>query len=322
MESDPEKPCESKDAPHRVVEASLAALGEDLYCPHCGYNLRGLTSGRCPECGNACDLATMSRSEIPWLHRARLGGAAAWWQTCWMALRRPGQMAGSINAACPYADARRFWLINVAIVCLPMVAALVWFPITFTSDSLPLGVLWPAAKTAQDALLANLILPWASAMIYRPVAVVACILGVMFATGGVSYLFQLMPIPRRQQGRAAAMALYATGALMAGFVVAIVLAVAALVIWVVMLATMGSGPAMVDGLVVAGILGSMLLLPVGAWWTATWMLYRRLCHASLTRSFVIGILLCLTSLMALVIAWGVIPWCVGLVRIIWLSFQA
>lgn len=231
-------------------------------------------------------------------------------------------MAGSINAVCPYAAARRFWLINVGVLCLPMAAGLVFFPITFTSGDLPLGALWPVSKAAQDAQVANLILPWASAMIYRPVAVLVCILSVMFATGGVSYLFQAMPIPRRQQDRAAAMALYASGALMAGFVVSVVLAQVGVLIWLVVLANSGLLFQAADGPVLASILSCIPLLTAVMWCVATWRLYRRLCHASLMRSVVVGILLCLTSVAGLLIAGGVIPWCIGMGRIIWLSFQA
>ena len=317
---------ESADRPRPPQEtASPLRPGddEDIYCPHCGYNLRGLTSGRCPECGNVCDLATMSRSLIPWLHRAEVGRVRAWWQTCWMALRRPGQLAASINAPCPYADARRFWLINVAVVCMPLVAALVFFPITFTLDSLPFGRIWPTAAISQEALLANLTLPWASAMIYRPVAAIVGILGVIFATGSLSYLFQLMPIPSRQQNRAAAMALYSTGALIAGPIVLIVLAVAALLVWIATLAAVGQAVQSMDlSFMCAVTLGFIPPLTVVIWWLASGILYCRLCHASLTRSVVIGVLICLTSLIALVIADGLVPWCIGLVRIIWLSFQA
>ena len=28
----------------------------DVQCPRCGYNLRGITSGRCPECGDPLEL--------------------------------------------------------------------------------------------------------------------------------------------------------------------------------------------------------------------------------------------------------------------------
>ena len=31
--------------------STASSSADDLYCPDCGYNLRGITSDRCPECG-------------------------------------------------------------------------------------------------------------------------------------------------------------------------------------------------------------------------------------------------------------------------------
>ena len=33
----------------------------DLFCPNCGYNLRGIDSERCPECGVVIDREAMGR---------------------------------------------------------------------------------------------------------------------------------------------------------------------------------------------------------------------------------------------------------------------
>lgn len=47
-----------------------------LFCLHCGYNLTGLPSGQCPECGTAFDLAT-----LPTLMAQRRRGVfrSFWW---------------------------------------------------------------------------------------------------------------------------------------------------------------------------------------------------------------------------------------------------
>ncbi|TVQ32312.1 MAG: transposase [Phycisphaeraceae bacterium] len=44
----------------------------DIPCPSCGYNLRGLGEGACPECGAAIDLDRALEN----IHRRR---PAAWW---------------------------------------------------------------------------------------------------------------------------------------------------------------------------------------------------------------------------------------------------
>jgi hypothetical protein len=45
-------------------------IAEEIHCPLCGYNLRGLTEPRCPECGTAVDFAELfdaARHEHPYL---------------------------------------------------------------------------------------------------------------------------------------------------------------------------------------------------------------------------------------------------------------
>ena len=305
-----------------------AAIDNDLYCPHCGYNLRGLTSGRCPECGNAFDLAAMSRSQIPWLHRAEVGRMRAWWRTCWMALRRPNQFAASINAPCPYADARRFWLVNVAIVCVPVAVLCFVFRLMFTADALPfpfgsMVAFSPGGGGSRLWWAANAVFPWMSSVVYWPVATLASVLSVLFITGSVSYLFQIMTIPRRQQDRAAAMGLYSSGAIIAAEVVLLGLALTVGILCTV--AGVAAGFMLSDPLlpfIWGSVVGAASALTPVVWAVMVWTLYRRLCHAGVARSAGAGVLLCLTSLVSLVIAWGILPWCMGLLWIIWISLQA
>src|SRR5688572_15571368 len=53
------------DDPVRVFVAE-----RDVPCPHCSYNLRGLTAGVCPECGGALSMEGIRRA------LRRRGGAA------------------------------------------------------------------------------------------------------------------------------------------------------------------------------------------------------------------------------------------------------
>lgn len=62
-------------APHAgATTAAPADMESALPCPLCGYDLRGLTSGRCPECGHAFDPAELRAAQrreadrpLPWL---------------------------------------------------------------------------------------------------------------------------------------------------------------------------------------------------------------------------------------------------------------
>jgi hypothetical protein len=58
----------------------------DRFCVGCGYNLRGLISDRCPECGLKLDEA--AAAPIPWEGRRHLGAFRAFWRTVMQAMFR------------------------------------------------------------------------------------------------------------------------------------------------------------------------------------------------------------------------------------------
>ncbi len=56
------------DSPPSPPPAEVLALlsgGRDLPCPGCGYNLRGLPSPVCPECGRRLRLEDLNRPPVP-----------------------------------------------------------------------------------------------------------------------------------------------------------------------------------------------------------------------------------------------------------------
>lgn len=59
---------------------SLVPDTDELLCPQCGYSLRGLTSGVCPECGENFEKYLGAASALPWL-AARRPGIVAFWRT-------------------------------------------------------------------------------------------------------------------------------------------------------------------------------------------------------------------------------------------------
>lgn len=60
-------------SPRAAAHATVDAISQDISCPGCGYNLRGLGGSiiTCPECGVCCDAARLVavRWNKPW-HRA------------------------------------------------------------------------------------------------------------------------------------------------------------------------------------------------------------------------------------------------------------
>ncbi|MCG3129132.1 MAG: hypothetical protein CHACPFDD_04042 [Phycisphaerae bacterium] len=67
------------DAPFEA-EPVLPAITDEIFCPACGYNLLGLMSPRCPECGRPVDALRDAEPRLPW---ARDDGSrfVAFWKT-------------------------------------------------------------------------------------------------------------------------------------------------------------------------------------------------------------------------------------------------
>jgi hypothetical protein len=106
--------------------ASPGPLDREAYCEHCGYNLRGLTELRCPECGTPFVPKAPSGSLLPWKQRRAIGRLEAYVRTVWMVVARPRRFADEVWLAgtISHREARTFRLITVAIafVSLAMVA--------------------------------------------------------------------------------------------------------------------------------------------------------------------------------------------------------
>ena len=91
-------------------ELKLRDLGEDdILCPCCGYNLRGIEGPRCPECGREFEWEQLRHSQVPWAHRLELGWFQAFWRTVWFNRK---QACYEIQRLQDLADARKFrWLV-------------------------------------------------------------------------------------------------------------------------------------------------------------------------------------------------------------------
>lgn len=79
------------------VSAQVRADDAERYCLGCGYNLRGLSDSRCPECGRAVDVHEYDGLRAPWVERRRIGAMAAYWQTAALVTFRPGDFVGRFH---------------------------------------------------------------------------------------------------------------------------------------------------------------------------------------------------------------------------------
>jgi hypothetical protein len=100
-------------------------IARDIPCLKCGYNLRGLTTDRCPECGASIALARTRESFLPWLHRRRMGRLRAFWATVAVVLFRPQRLYAEFSRPADYESAQHFrwWAIAWT---FPAIAVEMW----------------------------------------------------------------------------------------------------------------------------------------------------------------------------------------------------
>ncbi len=89
-----------------------------LYCPSCMYDLRGISSEVCPECGFKLDAESLNRSSIPWSYRKCLNRPWLMVKTAWRALRRPRLFCMALARPVAMRDARSFRLATICTVWL------------------------------------------------------------------------------------------------------------------------------------------------------------------------------------------------------------
>ena len=171
--------------------ATATAPTVDLFCPGCGYSLRGITSERCPECGLAIDRSSLAVSQIPWAHRRRVGRVRAYWRTVWFCTFYRNRLAGEIARPVSYSDAQRFRWLTVSLMILPAVLAWPFVP-------------QPAVKElCQDMLLPEPLVPY-----LLPLMLLGCTISLLAITGIPSYFFHPGRLSIPQQNRAIALSYY------------------------------------------------------------------------------------------------------------------
>ncbi len=181
----------------------------ELFCPGCGYSLRGIASDNCPECGLAVDRSAAAVSRIPWEHRRRIGYVRAYWRTLFTSTAR---VADDMMRPVLYRDARLFQLITVVIAALPMMVLAAW-PLPqkiYAGMGLTLNA-WPV--TMPPGYLIDIGVPLLAGVGLQFVAPVAILLYLLAMTGVASYFFHPPHLTVVQQNRAIALSYYACASL-------------------------------------------------------------------------------------------------------------
>jgi len=177
--------------------AEAAAAGDDLLCGKCGYNLRGVPSNRCPECGQEFDPRHLISDLIPWEQRRYIGRFRAFRQTAWMASFRPKQLAEKLDWPVDRRAARRFlgWVIVLELLAIyaagysaKQLWPSLWAPPSYRGD--PDAWDWLPNTWSVGIMLAAIVL-WLALL-----------------TPITAFFFRRQSLPVERQNRATAISLY------------------------------------------------------------------------------------------------------------------
>lgn len=200
--------------------APQATASADLFCPECGYNLRGIESVRCPECGTGFDRATLSVTRIPWSHRRTIGWFKAYWRTVFCVVFRTGRFAREASRPVSYRDARLFRWITLVHLYVPAIILLgfLWSidfgkPPAPPAPGIPLPIDLSAFRNLMDHRQEQKVIGSLYELAAPPTLWLAVGLFLLTATGVGSYFFHPQYLPVAQQDRAVAISQYACAAL-------------------------------------------------------------------------------------------------------------
>lgn len=286
-------------------------LAADLFCPACGYNLRGGVGERCPECGKAYDISTLSASRIPWTNRQQIGRLRAFIRTIWIATAHPRRIADSLQAELTLRDGRLFLVISMAPVAVVLHELLT--PVGREKTITELMIQWGGPMGAEWPV--DVLYPLYRGLSLWPVCV--CV-----ATG-LSLSLGLMPArvalfggyPEAIRQRIIAGAHYLSGAWIGGGLVGVVVSV---IFALLLLAMSGKSWTLDTWIRVAGH-APLYLIPattVLIWFRAWWVYRRAAAVLSGRRAFPLWLLVPLLLLLYLFVWLAMLPWCIGLLILI------
>jgi len=183
--------------PPNSAEPSLPAIASDLFCQTCGYNLRGLTGNRCPECGGSLDGVRSLLPQIPWVNRKETGWFRAYWRTVWFVMVRQASFCDEMARPVSYRDCQLFRWVTVLFVSIPSMLPMLALYLTMKVESFHDQLVLQAVAAG-----------WPLLIFY-----VCWLLFLAAVTGVPSYFFHPRGILLEQQNRAIALSYYACGPL-------------------------------------------------------------------------------------------------------------
>jgi hypothetical protein len=292
------------------------------FCPDCGYDLRGLTSDRCPECGLKIDDAAMAASPIPWVHRQRIGRARAFWRTLLVTTFRPRRLASAAAMPVDYRQAQRFRRWIIVLTSLPFVAAILVARRFGATDAIG-GIIdvytypngYPGGVTPRYGWM-DPAFCWSAGAMLWPVLAIGVLITFALITAAPSYWFHPSSLPIVRQNRAVAISAYLCGPLLW---IALLVTAAGVVMALMWAKDIDQSSLMWTlGLLLALLsLATLAVILLLAW--NTMRVFSRTTRPSMGRFITAGLVIPVCAVLSIVVGLGVFP---GIVGFIWLMIDS
>jgi len=182
--------------------------GAGRYCIGCGYNLRGLLSDRCPECGLPID--TAEGSAIPWEGRKQIGNIRAFRRTCWESMFHPRRLARAVGFPVNSGSSRGFRLLVAVLASFPVGIAATIISVVEGWSAFFNYLMWPGLLAPPEVVIKSLpfgwdiVAIWMAGLTMRGVFPVGILIAVYLWTDVLGFWVRPRnwPVERRDRARA------------------------------------------------------------------------------------------------------------------------
>ena len=300
-------------------------------CISCGYDLRMISSNRCPECGSDVTKSRSVQSQIPWVYRKSKGYTRTYLATVWRVCWGNKWLTNEMNFPHDWRAARTFAWVTAFLLLLPVLTLVVWSEVgrhlsgfRTISDMVLVEHLNNAPFPVIGVLIATGGVPWYVAMTYPIVGsviqAIVSVTSILIITSAATYLFGFrvkqhhehdMKVTRE---RAVAIGYYACGPLfVVGVCVPVIVALIFVEVWsnkwLTILEAAASSPVAV-ALVIAVVIWLLF------WLYKTTRIFAKVRDVGFIGAlgFLAAWLVLMMILLVLVIV--VLPWTLGLVALL------